>query len=220
MSVTWGDLLAAIRTRLDEPEAGFWSDDELRYWAVEGLRDVARDLKNLRGTKSYTTVASQGEYEMPDDMIQAYRVEYRRTATQILPLEYTPHMAMDEMWGLNRTASGTPRWWYPLGHPGDGSIGIFPAPSEEIEDGLRVYYYRLPRDITDTSDPVDINVGWQDVIELYVEFNARRKEATDNRWREAAQLYEMRLDKFRRVSMNYSDQPQYITRNDLDPWGY
>lgn len=218
MSVTWESLLSAIRTRLDEPTAGFWSDDELRYWAEEGLRDVARRLKNLRGEKSYDTVSGQGRYEMPSDVIQIYRVEYQRSSNYVVPLEYSPHMGMDEIWGLTRVNTGTPRWWYPLGHPGDGEIGVFPAPSEALSGGLKVYYYRLPRPIETPSDPVDINAGWQDIVELYVEYNARRKESTDNRWREAAQLYEARLEEFRRVSQNYSDQPQFIGNTGAVPW--
>lgn len=213
MTVTWEELRTDILERLDQPPDpadGFWSDDQLRLFANEGLRDVARRIKNIRATQDYATVADQSDYDMPDDMIQAYKVEYRTTSTgPIYALEHTPY---DEDWGASRY-SGTPVSWSTLGAPGVGGVfKVFPAPSEEIDGGLRIYYYRLPRKIEELDDPVEIYSGWEDIIALYVEWNARRKEAVDNKWRDAAQLYEARLEEMKMATSRVSDQPQHMSQ--------
>lgn len=217
----WADVLTDIRFRLNEPAENFWTDDELLTWANEGARDVARRLKCLRDVESIDTVVDQSEYDMPEDMIQAYRCEYRQSSSYIVPLEYAPLLSMDDIWGVTRSNSGIPGWWSTDGYPGgQGRIVIFPAPSETIADGIRLYYYRLPRPIADVTDDVEVPSGWEDLVSLYVEWNARRKEATDAKWRDAQQLYELRLDECRKVTQNYSDQASFVSGNSMGsvPW--
>lgn len=218
----WRDLLGDIRTRLDEPDPGFWTDDELKFWANEGLRDACRRLELLRSQKSYDTVPEQGEFPMPEDMLRVYRLEYRRSSTYIIPLEYAQLNRMDDVWGVTRVSSSTPYFYTTDGYPGGGGkFIVYPSLSETLTDGIRAYYYRLPRPIVDLEDPVDIHSGWEDLISLYVEWNARRKEAQDQRWREALQLYEAKLEEMRKVTRTDTDQANYMSGNRLNiamPW--
>lgn len=209
--MTWEELLTDIRVRLDEPEEGFWDDTELLFWANDALKDIGQRLMLHRDEKSFTAIADQAEYEMPDDMVKLYRLEYRQSATYIRPLEYYPLAQFDEVRGVLRS-QGWPCAFTTWGYPGQGGKFILDrSPSETTEDGLRLFYYRLPRPMTTPSDPVDVPSGWERNVALYVEWNARRKEAKDQRWREAQALYEAGLEEMRRVSTLHSDQPSYFS---------
>lgn len=214
---TWADLRTQVCMRLDADEdlvksgGGMWTDEELRFWAYDGLKDIAQRLLVHRDVKSYDLVADQAEYDMPADMVKLYRVEYRSDSSYIRPLEYAPLAEFDGIRGVLRSSGWTgayTTWGYP---GGGGQIILDRAPSDDIADGLRVYYYRLPREMSDDSDPVDIPAGWERIVSYYVEAQARRKEQTDQRWRDAMQLYEAGLKDMERAAAQHSDQQTFIT---------
>lgn len=208
------DLRTDIRSHLDELTATFWEDAELNRWANEALRDVARRTEVLQKDRSYTIVADQIAYPFPEDMIRIYRVEYRQSDSYIKPLEYKSFQELDDIWYTSREVTGALPYFYSLwGYPGgaENGIYIYPIPSDTIADGLRAFYYGLPRTMIKDEDPAEIPAGWQDLVPLYAEYVARRKEAQDSRWREALELYEMRLKELHSVSRHWTDQQTSIS---------
>jgi hypothetical protein len=212
----WEDLRSQIATALDTDVASildgtaFWDDESLKQWANDGLKDIAQRLLVFRDVRSYDAVTDQDEYELPNDMIKVYRVEYRQTSTWITPLDHFPYAEFDGVRGAIRS-SGFPSSFTTWGIPGAGGTFILDrSPSEDLADGIRFYYYRLPREIVDDSDPVEIPAGWERLVRYYVEWHARRKEATDNRWRDANGLYEAGLEEMKRASSQHSDQMTFM----------
>lgn len=206
------DLRTDVRSHVDEQTAVFWTDEELNRWCNEALREIARRSETLQNQKSYTVIANQEAYILPEDMLRIYRVEYRRTSDYRVPLEFRPFNEMDSVWGFSRTGGGTPDFYSIWSYPGEGGQGlyIYPIPSETLNDGLRVFYYALPRNLESDDDVAEIPAGWEDLVPLYVEYTARRKEASDNRWREAYELFESRLKEMMKTTRNWSDQQNFL----------
>lgn len=224
-TLTWAQLRADICDRLDVDEedviagTSMFNEPTLMRWANEGCADLARRVLNIPETKAYTTQADEQYYDMPDDMVKAYGVEYRRTSNHVSPLEYTERL--DEIAGVIRLGSGFPQYWSTVGAPGiGGRIWVYPPPSETIDDGLRVHYFRLPREISEDEDEVEVPSGWGDVVALYVEAWCRRKEQKDNRWRDAYQMYEQRLEEMRRTISEYSTGPRSFSMTNFGPADY
>lgn len=226
----WEDLREDICARLDisvedvVAGTGFWNDSTLKRWANEGCADLARRVLNIPESKTIASVAEEQYYDMPDDMIKATGVEYRSSSTRVTQLEYSANL--DEVAGVIRTASGFPAYWATRGAPGiGGQIWVYPPPSESLGDGIRIHYYRLPREIVEDSDEVEVPSGWGDVVALYVESVARRAEQKDNRWQIAHNLYEQRLEEMRRTISDYSTGPRSFSMTamgpyDFDAWGW
>ncbi len=211
MSATLTELLLDCRRHLDETNAQYWTDPELVYWIYEGLRDVARRTECLQDVKRYTVNSGQGQYDLPTDMLRINRVVYRQSAGYTYPLELSSLQNLDDVWGTAQEIVGSQPYWCAVwGSPGLGTqqLYLYPIPSQTLDDGLRVFYYRLPKkpDTTHGSDPVDIPSGWEDLIPLYVEVVARRKEARDSRWKEAQGIYEARLEEMIEVTRQWHDQ--------------
>lgn len=209
MSITYGELKEDVLNHLDATLSGFWENAEILRWCNEALRDVARRSEVLQTVSSYTINANQITYPLPEDMLRIYRVEYRSSSSYIKPLEFQPLQTMDDIWYWSREVTGSQPDYYSIwGYPGgdESALYIFPIPSETLADGLRIFYYRLPRKMLNDYDIADIPAGWEDLIPLYVEHVARRKEARDQRWQEALQLYEERLQQMMDVTRQWTDQ--------------
>lgn len=218
--VSLSTIRTDIRSHVSETSAAFWSDAELNRWINEALRDIARRTLNLQAQVDIPMSANKGEYNAPTDMIQIHRVAYRQSATNETPLEYVDPGRLDDAWMSNHQQTGTPRYWTMWGWPSAGQSGqikVYPVPSSATT--LSVWYYRFPNELLADSQPIEIPAGWHDLIPLYVEIVAKRKDK-DQSWRDASELYENRLINLNAVTRHWSDQERFMSRQSyaLDEW--
>lgn len=200
----------------------FWESDELTAYINEACREIARRSETLKKWKSYKVEAGREAYPFPEDMFRIYRVEYRRSSDSAQVLEYQPFQSMDDIWFRSRgTTGGDPIYWTEWSYPGaaDNGLYIYPIPSDTISDGLRVMYYALPRLMISEDDIAEIPAGWEDLAVLFVEYKARRKEAQDNRWQEAYELFETRLKEMLKTTQHWTDQQTYFAGPSASWWG-
>lgn len=210
--ITLGDCRTDLRAHLDESTTRFWTDAELDVWIWEAARDIARRGEVLESIRTIQCHVGQQQYDAPEDMIRIYRVEYVQTNTNRVPLEFRPLAEMDSVWYWGRTQSqNTPIFWSYWGFPSSeqrSQLYLYPIPSDTGQ--LGVFYYRLPRKPADDDDVVEVPAGWQDLIPLYAEVVARRKD-NDRRWQEAQSLYEARFESMIAVTRQPSDQMTFVT---------
>lgn len=211
---TVAELVIDTRSHLDEGLVGFWSDEELARWIWEAARDIARRTEWNKKTRYFDVVTDQQTYELPDDWFRIHRLEYRQSTGYSYPLEWQEFSNMDEIWLSSRETSGLPQWWTLWGDEnGKQQLYVYPRPSDTITQGLLMYYYAVPRkvDTNDFNSKVEVPHGWEDMVPLYVEVVARRKEARDSRWQEAQLLYEQKISEFMKVSRHPTDQENFVT---------
>lgn len=213
MGHTLEDLRDDVRDRLDETNAQYWTNPELDRYLNEAVRDMARRTESLQGIKVHDVETNRPTYDAPKDMIRIYRIEYHQSSDYIISLEYQPFNEMDSIWFTSRDVPGTFPYFYSLwGAPSaenTSQIYLYPIPGEDIGEGLHIFYYRMPKPMSQDSDPAEIPNGWEDLVPLYCEHVARRKEG-DPRWKDAYELYVERLDDMHRVTRHYSDQERFV----------
>src|SRR5205085_1651746 len=90
------------------------------------------------------------------------------------------------------------------------NIILFPVPA--TAGTLYLYYYRLPVIPQSPSDPVEIVQGWEDLIPLYVEYTALRKDR-QARWQDAKQLFEEAMVEHIEQTRSWTDQAGAIVTN-------
>lgn len=211
MSATLASIREDVRSHVDEGNARFWENAELDRWIHEALRDIARRAEILPDTHAYTVKAEQETYDFPPDVLRIHRVEYRQTSTNRWALEFRPILEMDDLGLTQGGRTGRPRYWSSWGAPGGSQqLRLYPIPSETIAGGLVLFYYRLPHKPVNDADLIDLPSGWTDLVPLYVEYVARRKD-NDRRWSEAHALYEERLAQMISVTRHQSDQATYFS---------
>ena len=64
---------------------------------------------------------------------------------------------------------------------------------------------------TDTAT-VDIQSGWEELVENYCEFRAKRRDA-DPTWQEAKALYEEKLSQMMALTRRLTDQAGFIVND-------
>lgn len=214
---TLAELVTDCRSHLDEAVPGFWDETEMARWCWEAARDIARRTEWNQKTATQDIVANQQSYTLPKDLFRIFRVEFVQDSSYSYALEIRDFHNMDDLWMTGRTVSGSQPYACAIfGAPGarednntpSRQLYIFPISSTSITNGLILYYYAIPPkvDNNNINATVELPSGWEDLVPLYVEVVARRKESRDSRWREAYELYETRLAELMKFTRSWSDQ--------------
>lgn len=198
-----------LRVRLDELSARAWLDPQLDGWINEGARDIARRLECLQAIKDIPVNTGVQQSPAPTDMIRINRMEWKPTGqTTNYPLEFRNYNDMDSIWWTGQQQNtGVPQFYSMWGFPPQLNICLFPTPSSS--GTLRVFYYRLPADVTSDNQIIEVPEGWQDLVVDYAEFMALRRDGQLS-WQDAKTLYEQKLMTLMDVTRQYSDQPGRI----------
>lgn len=208
---TLSELRTELRNRLDESSARFWEDTELNTYINRGLKDVGRRTETLL---TYVTdimvTAGFPKYPLPNDVLRIHRVEFVPVnTTDTYPVEARSHQEMDQYWGVRQSITQSyPNFYVLWGITGiDASLQLYPVPSQAGQ--LNIYYYRVPAELTSDSQEAEIPAGWDDLVVLYAEYEAMRKDR-DPRWQDAKQLYETGLSTMIDLTRELHDQAQYM----------
>lgn len=222
MPVTLQSLIDQARSQLDETVAAgrFWSNTELTRWINEGCRDIARRAEVIQSfSQTIPALPGLNKYPLPNNMIRIHRIEFVPNGQlQVYPLKASNHNEMDQVWGINQnTPSSYPSFFVVWGTPGMVSdspltLQVYPSPSQA--GTFNIYYYRHPYRFLDPvanaaelTKNAEIPEGWDDLVILVCEYQARRKDR-DPTWQEAKALYEERLGEMIDVTRQWHDQAQ------------
>lgn len=210
MSRTLGDLRDDLRARLDEETVRFWTDKELNRWLNEGALDIARRGECLPDTTTAAIGASSGTaVPLPTGGFRLHRAEFTNDAgVTVYPLEFRDPNEMDEFW-TNRTQQNyRPAFLVPVGYPPNWTASLYPIPSSS--GTLTVYFYRVPTQMLNDTDQVDLPSGWEDLSILYASYVALRKDGSPQ-WKEAKDEYTEKLMTLIDTTQRFHDQAGYIT---------
>lgn len=214
MTITQASAIEHVRARLDEEEAGFYSDSQIRVWLNEGQREVARRALWKRTSSSVSVVAGTQFYTAPTTAIQVYRVEYAPSnSSSIYRLEYRDINAMDTIWGIHQSVGqGIPEY-YTLVSANPLSIELCPTPS--TAGNLKVYYYDMPADLatttnSDANTALSVPLGWEDLVVEWATALAFRKARDSAAYQMAMQAFAAGLDRLNAIATRFTDEPTSI----------
>lgn len=208
MPVTLLEVRTQARSRLDEVTQRTWDNYELNTWINDGARDVARRAENIQQfTEGIPAYANMAKYVVPQDVIRIHRVEFK-VGNDRYVLTPSTYQEMDQYWGTQQMSQYSyPQWFVLWGSPPNLYMQLYPVPSQNGQ--LVLFYYRHPVKAVEDNDIVEIPEGWHDVLTLYCEYNAKRRDR-DTTWQEAKQLYEETLASLIVATRQYHDQSQHF----------
>lgn len=211
---TLGEILRLARDNLDEPTENRWKDVQLRRWANEGVRDIARRTHWYRKTGTVASVAGTQEYTFPADCITVHDIRWTRTGeTQPYSLDRTSENIAIRQYGRSiAVPGGSPTLWWPWGYPGSGTFifSVLPIPSDT---GTFTIHYRgipdrLETDGTADATPIMVPQGFEDAVAKFVTYNALMSGPTPSpQWTEWKRMYESDIpDVMAGADREFSDQ--------------
>lgn len=191
---TRGELVAYVRSQLNEPIAAAWSDTELVRWLNEANRDVARTTHFYKSSDTITTVAGTAEYTLDADILTVEMAWYDDDSGRQLPLTPRHWESMDQVWGQRQDLEGNyPSYFTTWGVTPTMKIRFWPVPSTS-SDTVNMLTSVIPDDLPATNDgTVEVPGHFWDLLADYAEFKALRKDR-DPRWQEAQAEYMRKLD--------------------------
>lgn len=212
--LTQGTAITRVRDMLNESSARQWSDDQIRRWINDAVRDAARSVEYMETTDTIAIVAGTQTYDLSASISPAiariHRVEFVATGdTRVTPLEYEDYSNMDAIWGHGKsTTSARPAVWTAWGMAPAIIFLLYPKPA--TNGTVTLYYYAVPDRLDETTtDDAAVNLsipdGWENLILYYAEYHALRRDR-DPRWQEAKQLYDSEIEKMISMTSRHSDQ--------------
>lgn len=215
--------LATVRTdtrnRITDSTTKFWSDAMLDSWINSAMKDIARRAEVLETTDDIAVDAGDRQYTAPLDIFRIHRVEFIVSSSNIYVLEPRDIHEMDSIWGINQIQQQAfPSYYTVWGIMGiDAQIFLYPTPSQA--GTLKVWSYRLPTVVSADAHVCEVPVGWEDLIPLYCEYIALRRD-NDPRWQDAKAMYEQELGDMINMTRSHHDQAHWITTPAMNqaPW--
>lgn len=212
------EAITAARSVLDDGSATrpFWTDVELRTWINDGVREIARTAEVLLVLRSdLIAVPTVARYALPADVIRLHRIEFAPNVaggSQIYQVELRTYDELDQIWGIQQNSpSSYPSYAAIWGTPGNMTVQFYPVPSQA--GTFNLFYYGMPVNLNTngTQDSMNLNIpaGWDDMINFYVEYRARRK-AKDPSWQEAMGLFQQEMQHLVDVTRSAHDNPRYM----------
>lgn len=213
MTIQLGQMRSDVRAHLDEATATYWSDAQLNVWINDALRDIARRTETLQTLSTISVVANTRSYTLnfSPNLIRVHRVEFDPGpgSGPVYPLEPRQFYELDQIWGTQQSQTRAyPDYWALWGNPPNLQIYLYPVPSQV--GNLNVWYYRLPTIAGSDTDTLDIPEGWWDLVSLFAEYMALRKDA-DPRFTDAKAIYEEKLAQMVDMTRKWHDQAGMIT---------
>lgn len=152
-----------------------------------------------------TVISGSNKYYLPTDVLRVHRVEFQPLNEQTLyPIQAASLEELDQIWGIDQqTQMSYPSFYCLWGFPPNLQIQFYPAPS--TEGSFRVFYYRLPKTLTNSSDIAEIPEGWEDLVVLYCESEAKRKDRQQT-WADSRALYEEKIKDLVDTTRRWHDQ--------------
>lgn len=224
-NVTMTNAITNVRSMLDEPNAAFWSDNELGLWINEACSDVQRQAEVLRQQGLLPVSVNEQNIVMPSDFLRVYKAEFVPTNQTLLtyPLEFRGYIGMDQIWGnLQSLPSSWPEyytfWFSPVGASEAGSpaptqltMRLFPVPAQAGTINLFYYPLAVAAAVSPGTATIDCLPGWEDICYDYAVYKALRKDA-DPRWNDQFNIYKDKLvEMISRTHSDWSDQPDYFS---------
>jgi hypothetical protein len=204
------DIRTDVQNRVTDSTGKFWSTPMLNIWINQAIRDITRRSETLETVVTMAAPAGQESFYLPTNLYRIHRAEFLVNANAIYVLEQRNYREMDSLWGINKVLSmAYPSYFTVWGVMGiDAALTLYPVPSQA--GSLGIFAYRLPNTLVADTDQADIPIGWEDLVSLYCEYCALRRDS-DPRWQDAKQLYTDELESMIELTRTHHDQASWIT---------
>lgn len=216
------EVISRIRDMLDEEQVtgGQWSQDQLRRWINDGMRDMARVTRHIRDRATLTMVANQAEYTVPDNVLEIELAYYLPGDGQYIALQPRQFESMDLIWGTQQNQSGGwPMLYTVWGYSPTLKLRLYPVPQVNGHT-VSLLVVKFPTQIavdgSGDNSSIDFPEAWLDALVAYVEYRALRKDR-DPRWQEAKSEYAEIRDQLM-VMGDYLNAPREITPDPFSGW--
>lgn len=169
-TTTLAEEITSLGLDLDDPNQVYFDSTSLAYWINQAQLDIARRAECLMNYEQMDSLANVAYYAAPQDCIRIHELTFSpNDPMQIYPLTYRGRQEMNNIWYVNQQSPGTyPLFYTTWSQPPLIMVQVYPLPSQAGQ--LQYWYYRLPVEVVNSSDYIDVPSGWEDCLTSYVRY--------------------------------------------------
>jgi len=164
-------IISTARVRLNETSTAFFTDANLVTFCNEAQKYFVRETKCLEGISTSTSVSGTQNYALPSDFYKLRRILYDGKSVKEVSFLDIDEADIDET-----DISGDPKSFYLW----NDSIYFIPIPNT-TSDSIKIYYYKTPIAITLSSQTLETNSLYDDVIITYMVYLALIKDGEEEK---------------------------------------
>jgi len=213
---TLGDCLTSARARLDEPSERRFLSSNLRIWANEAQRDIARRVPHEMIKANVSASAGTQQYNFPTGCMEVYTVSYKHAGeTNTYRLQFVNYKALSaQSYTWLETSQGRPQVWWWEGAPGTSSfkLNAFPIPADSGTFVVR--YWGVPTDFatdgTDDANELTVAEGFDTLVVDYMVYRAHLADGNLQQYQIEKESYETTLQRLAEVAHQYTDEPNFV----------
>lgn len=195
------DMIARVRSNLNESVASFWTDAELLGWMNSGVLDIAARTRALQTTENATIWEGVIEYPIASDYIGVFGVIYWSNSTT--PKALSRGNPFSLVSGLGKgTAVNEPVYWA----ESRGNIMVWPPCNAAKSGNQLVIYLNSRPEYIEEGDNIPLPSYLDNALELYVTSRALHKDIRDSRGAYFGAMYQSEIDRFRADYVDYGQE--------------
>lgn len=211
------DLIADVRSRIQEPQASTWTDAEITGWLNRALDDLSEVACYEAPPYAISTVANQGIYPLPSDCLRdglrrvTWTMPQGSTSGAVIPLRYVDRDEYDRLTMYGGQGTWGPVSYAPMYTIWNNQLYLLPQPTQNGNNDLTLYYYAyLPYLVNSTDVPV-IPRNRHEALVLYAVARCQEMIEESNLFVEFMQQYETQKQLLAdEVTRNQRDMPRMV----------
>lgn len=138
------------RTFGDESQVQL-TDEDIYRWINAAQREILVTNKILKKLASTNLVAGTSEYQFPSlDILEVQAIHVDGTKMQFYSFQEAEDYIIEN--DPQRSATGSPSLWYEWA----GVFYLYPTPSSDITDGIKIYYVDAPSKVSSLTDELSV----------------------------------------------------------------
>jgi hypothetical protein len=162
--VNVSEIKTRVKRQFGDESSVQLTDADIIRWINDAQREIARTNDEVLETIATTAVsAGTADYALPSDLLRLRSVRFGNRKIEGLSLQE----ANDKIVNYENPASyqqGTPQYFWIYAN----RITLYPVPAASDSDDLKLYYTRLPTDVSIDADIPDLHLKYHLAIVQYV----------------------------------------------------
>ena len=143
--MTLKTMVDQVRVEIGDPSGNAIPWKAIEKWLNDGQSEIARVAKCVTEAVTTNAIDEHHLYPLPDECIELISVAYKDTASDDFRLLVQKDYRYLLQYGLT---PGTPVRYAPY----RDSIWIQPTPNQDLDDAIKVHYYKNPDTMDSASD--------------------------------------------------------------------
>ena len=163
---TVSSLITKIQAKINETSVLFFTSANLIAWIDEAQKYIVREAEILlQGSSTTTAVSSTQNYALPSDFLYFVRLTYDGYKLFQINFNEIDEAEFDETLDV-----GLPTNYYIF----NDQFYLYPTPNNTKT--IKLWYYKSPTTLTLSTNSLEINSMWDDIVVAYALYCAKIKD--------------------------------------------